>query len=161
MLTCGRVLPLSIMVPTKPTTRTEVVQSNSGLSELREWLISQLGSYDYCEDDTFAVRLALEEAFYNAAKHGNRMDPSKKVEINLLIGSEKVEIAMTDAGAGFNPNAVPDCRLEENLYKTEGRGLLLIRSYMDLVEFNEVGNSIHMVKHKRQQQNDKEASCGE
>ncbi len=149
------------MVPTKPINRTETVESSSsGLNELREWLISQLSSYDYCEDDTFAVRLALEEAFYNAVRHGSRMNPGKKVEISFSIGPEKVEISMTDAGCGFNPNAVPDCRLEENLYKTEGRGLLLIRSYMDVVEFNEIGNSIHMVRHKRQQQDDEETASG-
>lgn len=137
-----------------------IKSSSSGLSELREWLISQLNSYDYCENDTFAVRLALEEAFYNAVKHGNRMDPNKEVEISFSIDPEKVEIYMTDAGKGFNPNAVPDCRLKENLYKTEGRGLLLIRSYMDAVEFNEIGNSVHMVKHRRRPKDDQEAASG-
>lgn len=137
------------MVSETPKTRTEVVESNSaGLKESRGWLISQLGSYGYCEDNAFAVRLALEEAFYNAVRHGNQMDTDKKVEITLSVGADKVEISMTDTGCGFNPNAVPDCRLGENLYKTEGRGLLLMRSYMDVVEFNEEGNSVHMVKYK-------------
>ena len=149
------------MIPTKPVTRTEVVKSSSsGLSELREWLISQLNSYDYCENDAFAVRLALEEAFYNAVKHGNRMDPNKMVEISFSIAPEKVEVSMTDAGGGFDPNAVPDCRLKENLYKTEGRGLLLIRSYMDTVEFNETGNSVRMVRHKRKQKDEQETTSG-
>jgi serine/threonine-protein kinase RsbW len=55
---------------------------------------------------------------------------------------------VTDEGDGFDPGAVPDPRYGENLYKPEGRGLFLMRSYMDVVKFNERGNSVCMVKHK-------------
>ncbi len=64
------------------------------------------------------------------------------------MGEGKVEISMTDEGRGFDPNAVPDPRYGENLYKAGGRGLLLICSYMDIVEFNERGNRVRMVKYK-------------
>ena len=60
----------------------------------------------------------------------------------------KVEIDIMDQGEGFNPETVPDPRLGQNLYKTAGRGLLLISSYMDVVEFNEQGNRVHMVRYK-------------
>ena len=55
---------------------------------------------------------------------------------------------MMDEGDGFDPNDVPDPRCGENLYKIDGRGLFLIRSYMDVVEFNEPGNQVHMVRYK-------------
>jgi serine/threonine-protein kinase RsbW len=77
------------------------------------------------------------------------MVTDKKVKIDCFIGLDRVEISMTDTGSGFDPDSVPDCRVGENLYKTDGRGLLLMRSYMDLVEFNEVGNSVHMVRFHR------------
>jgi serine/threonine-protein kinase RsbW len=96
------------------------------------------------------VHLALEEAFLNAIKHGNRMDPAKKVVIDYLVDQEKVEIRMTDEGAGFDPRRIPDPRVGENLYRPEGRGLLLIRSYMHTVEFNERGNSLRMIRCKSQ-----------
>jgi anti-sigma regulatory factor (Ser/Thr protein kinase) len=54
---------------------------------------------------------------------------------------------LTDEGEGFDPEAVPDPRNGENLLKTSGRGLLLIRSYMDEVMFNDRGNCVHMVKY--------------
>jgi serine/threonine-protein kinase RsbW len=133
----------------KPTKRTMLVGSNMAAIEgPRKWLLSQLDQYDYGNDDVFAVHLAFQEAFYNAMRHGSKMDSKKKVKIECLVASNRIEISMTDTGNGFDPDAVPDCRVGENLYKTEGRGLLLMRSYMDVVEFNEIGNSVHMVRYR-------------
>jgi serine/threonine-protein kinase RsbW len=90
----------------------------------------------------------LEEAFINAVRHGNKMDPAKGIKIDYSVALDKVEVAVTDEGSGFDPKAVPDPRYGENLYKPEGRGLFLMRSYMDEIGFNENGNSVSMVKYK-------------
>ena len=71
-------------------------------------ILSQLQRNCFSQDDIFAVHLAVEEAFINAIRHGNKMDPTKKVKIEYLVSSDKVEIFMTDQGEGFNPEAVPD-----------------------------------------------------
>ena len=137
------------MVLEEATKRTVVVESTAAaMAEPRQWLLSQLEEYGYAQDDVFAVHLALEEAFYNAVKHGNRMDSTKQVKLDFVVGPDQVEVSMTDNGGGFDPNNVPDCRLGENLYKTEGRGILLMRSYMDVVEFNKQGNGVHMVRYR-------------
>jgi serine/threonine-protein kinase RsbW len=134
----------------RATKKTLSINSHPAAAEkTRQWLLSQLNKLEYGDDDVFAVQLAFQEAFYNAMKHGNRMDAGKKVKIDFLIDPDRIEISMTDTGNGFNPDAVPDCRVGENLYKPEGRGLLLMRSYMDIVEFNEIGNSVHMVRFPR------------
>ncbi len=126
-----------------------VVASVPGAAEaICKKLLSELEAGNFGREDIFAVHLALEEAFINAVEHGNQMDPAKKIKIEYSVGRDRVEIFLTDEGDGFDPDAVPDPRCGENLYKTEGRGLLLIYSYMDTVEFNERGNHIHMVKHK-------------
>jgi len=109
---------------------------------------AELEAYNFSQDDIFAVHLALEEAFLNALKHGNKMDRDKEIKIDYSVSSKKVEISMTDEGDGFDPEAVPDPRCGENLYKIEGRGLLLMRSYMDVVEYNEKGNVVHMIRYK-------------
>jgi serine/threonine-protein kinase RsbW len=96
----------------------------------------------------FAVHLAVEEAFLNAVKHGNKMDPDKKVQIDFLVDCDKVEVSVTDQGEGFKPEGVPDPRVGRNLYKPEGRGLLLINSYMDVVRFNDRGNSVRMIRYR-------------
>lgn len=111
-------------------------------------LLSELKANAFSEEDIFAVHLAVQEAFLNAIKHGNGMDVSKKVKIDYLVGPDRVEISMSDEGKGFDPEGVPDPRLGENLYKIEGRGLLLMRSYMDEVRFNRRGNCVHMVRYK-------------
>ncbi|HPY52032.1 MAG TPA: ATP-binding protein, partial [Sedimentisphaerales bacterium] len=90
----------------------------------------------------------LEEAFLNAVKHGNKMDPSKTVTIDYAIDPEKVEIRIQDQGSGFNPQTVPDPRVGENLYRPEGRGLLLMSAYMHVFEYNERGNGVHMIRYK-------------
>ncbi len=134
----------------RATKKTMLLDSRpEAVEQTRQWLLSQLNQFEYGDDDVFAVQLAFQEAFYNAMKHGNKMDAGKKVKIYFVIDPDRIEISMTDNGSGFDPDAVPDCRIGENLYKTEGRGLLLMRSYMDIVEFNEIGNSVHMVRFPR------------
>lgn len=132
-----------------PSSSSEVIESRpSAISDVYERIVSKLEDNGYSEDDIFAVHLALEEAFLNAITHGNKMDPGKKVRIDYLVSADKVEIDIMDQGEGFNPETVPDPRFGQNLYKTAGRGLLLISSYMDVVEFNEQGNHVHMVRYK-------------
>jgi serine/threonine-protein kinase RsbW len=103
----------------------------------------QLG---YSDDDIFAIHLSLEEAVVNAVKHGNRADCSKNVTIEYDVTPEKIRISVGDEGGGFDPNGVADPRAGENIYKTGGRGVLLIKSYMDAIEYNQSGNIITMTK---------------
>jgi serine/threonine-protein kinase RsbW len=121
----------------------------SALTDVCSQILSKLQVNSYRQDDIFAIHLALEEAFLNAIKHGNQMDPNKEVRIDCSIEDDKVEIAMTDQGRGFDPDIVPDPRTGKNLYKPEGRGLFLINSYMDVVKFNERGNCVYMVRYKK------------
>jgi serine/threonine-protein kinase RsbW len=111
-------------------------------------ILSAMQERGYSQDDVFAVHLALEEAFLNAVKHGNKMDPHKKVTIEFVLDREKADIWIGDEGEGFDPKDIPDPRVGENLYRPEGRGLLLISAYMHLVEYNERGNRVHMIRYK-------------
>jgi len=139
----------SFMASKTPTNHSIVVESrSSAVTRQWEWILPKLKAHNFSEDDIFAIHLALEEAFINAVNHGNRMDPEKEIKIEYSVGEGKVEISMTDEGRGFDPDAVPDPRYGENLYKAGGRGLLLICSYMDIVEFNKLGNRVRMVKYK-------------
>lgn len=139
------------MMSGTPINCSAVVESKpSAIAGVCSQILSELESKRFSQDDAFAVHLALEEAFINAIKHGNKMDPDKKVKIDYSVSWDKVEISMTDQGEGFDPAAVPDPRVGENLYRPEGRGLFLINSYMDVVKFNERGNRVCMVKYKAQ-----------
>jgi serine/threonine-protein kinase RsbW len=100
----------------------------------------------YSERDVFGIRLALEEALVNAIKHGNQMDPTKKVQIAYLVTVDRFEVRITDEGTGFDPNDVPDPTDVENLERACGRGLMLMRHYMTDVHYNARGNSVSMRK---------------
>ncbi|MFC1737879.1 ATP-binding protein [Planctomycetota bacterium] len=137
------------MTSKMPISFSKVISNNLSASEsVCEKIIAELGDSGFNQDDIFAVHLALGEAFLNSVIHGNQMDADKKIRVEYLISSDKVEISVSDEGEGFNPDLVPDPRYGENLYKIEGRGLLIIKSYMDVVKFNEQCNRIEMIRHK-------------
>lgn len=126
-----------------------IESSKSAIAALCEQLLAEAGDNSFDEDATFAIHLALEEALTNAVVHGNKLDPSKKVEIEYVIVPAKFEITITDQGDGFTPESTPDPRIEENRTKSSGRGLLLMKTYMDTVEYNDNGNSVHLVKYTK------------
>jgi serine/threonine-protein kinase RsbW len=100
----------------------EVHSSLSALEGVCKVILDLLGRYKYGDEDIFAVHLALEEAFSNAVEHGNRGDPNKTVRIDYAIDDKRVELRLTDQGNGFDPQKVPDPRLEENITEARGRG---------------------------------------
>ena len=137
------------MASEAPINCSIVVESNSSaVVDVYEQILSKLEEHNFDKDDIFAVHLTLEEAFLNAVKHGNKMDPTKKIKVDYAVDSDKVEISITDEGSGFEPEAVVDPRLGAGLYGPGGRGMLLMNSYMDIVKYNEQGNSVFMVRYK-------------
>jgi len=98
------------------------------------------------------VGVAVRESVINAIKHGNAHDLQKRVHVEFtpLDGDTPgLAIRVRDEGPGFDPASLPDCRRPENLLKSSGRGILLIRSFMDELELQrapEGGMEIRMVK---------------
>ncbi len=90
--------------------------------------------------------VALDEAFVNAVKHGNKFDSKKLVRITADISSEEARFIVEDEGEGFDVNSIPDPTIEENLLKSSGRGVLIIKKIMDEAIYNEKGNRLEMVK---------------
>ncbi|MCA1818417.1 MAG: ATP-binding protein, partial [Acidobacteria bacterium] len=90
--------------------------------------------------------IALDEAFVNAVKHGNRQDPHKLVRITADLSAQEARFTVEDEGEGFRLNDIPDPTDPANLFKTSGRGVLLIYNIMDEVMYNERGNRLTMIK---------------
>ncbi len=129
--------------------RSVVVSSTpSAVVDVFNQIQPGLQSSGFSEEDIFAIHLAIEEAFINAVKHGNKMEASKAVKIDYTIEPDKIEITMTDEGEGFDPEVIPDPRYGDNLYKPAGRGMLLMRSFMDVLEYNKKGNSLRMIRYR-------------
>ena len=134
---------------TLKTTTHEKVVLKGIITELRAVCakIMSLGkTLNYSGDDLFAVHLAMEEAIINAVKHGNKLDASKSVSVEYDVSPERIDISVSDEGRGFDPSHLADPRLGENIYKMGGRGVLLIKSYMDEVEYSRTGNTVRMIK---------------
>jgi serine/threonine-protein kinase RsbW len=112
-------------------------------------VMDRLERLGYDEDHQFAIRLAFEEALVNAMKHGNGMDPSRKVTLAYRVSPECIQIHVRDEGTGFDPCCVPDPTTDENLQRPCGRGIMLMRSYMDTVRYDCRGKEVQMVKFRR------------
>lgn len=93
------------------------------------------------------VRTALYEAIANAVIHGNREDVKKQVRIRCRFDARQcVSISVSDEGEGFDPRKVPDPTRPENLESEHGRGIFLMRTYMDEVRYEKGGTEVHLVK---------------
>jgi len=115
--------------------------------EAAEQVVARAEACGYSPESVFAIKLALEEALMNAIKHGNRRDPDKRVRLEYSVNPAQVRISVVDQGNGFDPAAVPDPTADENLECPTGRGIMLMRAYMDHVEFSDSGSAVQMVKY--------------
>lgn len=113
---------------------------------VHERIVAQIHSVNATRRDEFAIRMVLEEALTNAMKHGNGLDVNKKVFVKSTLDNRIITIEIQDEGNGFSPDRLPDPTADENLGRPSGRGVLLIRSFMDEVEYNEKGNRLTMSK---------------
>lgn len=129
----------------------EIVVQND-LAQARrpeEAILTELSQCGYSQNICFAIKLALEEAMTNAFRHGNKCDPSKHIFVRYDITPEKIEIEVCDEGEGFCPDEVPDPTLPEYIDRPHGRGIMLMRAYLDEVSFSCNGTSVRLVKINR------------
>lgn len=114
----------------------------------REEILQELQKHQYDEEAIFAIKLALEEALANAIRHGNRKDPDKPVTVRYCVSAERAVIIVRDEGEGFSPEKVPDPTVPERLSVPSGRGVMLIRAYMDEVEYRDCGREVWFIKNR-------------
>ncbi len=101
------------------------------------------------EDTMHWVSVAVRESVVNAIKHGNRNDPSKHVFVEFVHDPGEVSIRIRDQGDGFDPENLADPLSPENMLKSSGRGIFLMRSFMDDISLSRVpegGMEVRMVK---------------
>lgn len=115
----------------------------NGVLEYLQERVSKLGLISPERSNLF---IALDEAFVNAVKHGNKSDPNKLLKITAELSPNEACFTVEDEGEGFNVNEIPDPCDPANLFRTSGRGVLLIYNIMDEVEYNAQGNRVKMVK---------------
>ncbi len=105
----------------------------------------------FSEEERQRISMAVREGVVNAVLHGNKYDPKKKVRVSFEDCGEVIEIRITDEGDGMDPDSIPDPLAPENLLKTSGRGIFLMKTFMDEVKINNLhpGTEIVLIKHVR------------
>ena len=111
-----------------------------------QYLLDRVSRIGIVELERSNLFIALDEAFVNAVKHGNKNDPAKLLRVTAELSANEACFTVEDEGEGFNVQEIPDPRNPENLFKTSGRGVLLIYNIMDEVEYNALGNRVKMIK---------------
>ena len=102
------------------------------------------------EDTAPNIAMAVREAAINAVMHGNSYDPGKSVTASFESTSDSLIIRIADQGAGLDPASVPDPLAPENILRGSGRGIFLIRAFMDEVHFRQLhpGTELTLIKHR-------------
>ncbi len=126
----------------------EVPSVISLMHNILDYLMKRVEKVGVVNPETSNLFVALDEAFVNAVKHGNKFDATKLVRITADVSPEEARFTIEDEGDGFDVNAIPDPLDPQNLFKTSGRGVLFIYNIMDEVKYNERGNRLTMVKKK-------------
>ena len=111
-----------------------------------QYLLARVAKLGVIAPEKSNLFIALDEAFVNAVKHGNKNDPNKLVRVGAELSPKEASFTIEDEGEGFDVQTIPDPCDPANLFKSSGRGVLLIYNIMDEVEYNAQGNRVKMVK---------------
>jgi serine/threonine-protein kinase RsbW len=102
------------------------------------------------EDTVPNISMAVREAAINAVMHGNSYDPAKSITASFESTSDSLIVRIVDQGPGLDPTNVPDPLAPENILRGSGRGIFLIRAFMDEVHFRQLhpGTELTLIKHR-------------
>ena len=117
------------------------------VSPFVDQLMRFISKFRPVDESNYEIELALREALVNAIVHGNQNDPRKRIYVNCRCASDgNVSITVEDEGNGFEHDAVANPTSADNLLRTNGRGIYLIRTLMDEVDFEQGGSVVRMRK---------------
>jgi len=116
-----------------------------------EYLMKRVEKLGVVKPERSNLFVALDEAFVNAVKHGNKFDAQKLVRISAEVSPSEARFTVEDEGEGFDVNSIPDPLDPQNLFKASGRGVLFIYNIMDEVKYNDRGNKLTMIKRSKGQ----------
>ena len=107
----------------------ETLLDSVDLAEEIALRIADAAGFD--EEDCHKIGMAVREGVINAYNYGNQQERSKKIFLTVELHPDKMVVRVLDQGPGFEITEVPDPLAEENLLRTSGRGLFLMRAFMD------------------------------
>ncbi|MBL1214757.1 MAG: ATP-binding protein [Ignavibacteriae bacterium] len=106
------------------------------LPEIESFILEIAEQNNVDEEKFNCIALSTAEAASNSILHGNKNDPTKKVEIKVVVTDKVMRIIFKDEGKGFEPKSVPDPTTPENILKENGRGIHIMKSYLSSLTYN-------------------------
>lgn len=123
-----------------------IVKSNPDiLPELEERIIEIAKSLNLDQFKINNLALSFSEAISNSMRHGNKYSDKKNVEIEVYTDNNKLFISLKDEGKGFDVSSVPDPTKPENILKESGRGIHIMKNFLDDVKFNFTENGTEVI----------------
>ena len=108
------------------------IQSSLDYTDLVENLTNNLTALAGCDSEhAYFIEMAVREVLVNAIRHGNQFDFEKRVRVRFRFDTTRFEVQISDQGRGFDYEHLPDPCDPANLLKSSGRGIFLVRSFMD------------------------------
>jgi serine/threonine-protein kinase RsbW len=133
--------------PPHPEFELSMPSEVSAISPFVDEFMERMKHYTCFHGDGSDIEVALREAIANAVLHGNHEDPNKHVHLTFRCKPNgDLFFIVRDEGAGFDPEKVPDPLAPENIDAEHGRGILMMRAYMDEVHYDRGGTEVHMLK---------------
>jgi serine/threonine-protein kinase RsbW len=123
----------------------------ASIDTIEQTAIDFAGRAGFDEDTASNIAMVAREAGANAVIHGNRYDAHKHVSATFEASSDSVLIRIADEGTGFDASRIPDPLAPENLLRSSGRGVFLMRAFMDEVNFRQLspGTEITLIKRRK------------
>jgi serine/threonine-protein kinase RsbW len=129
----------------------ELLESTlESVDQAEETVLRLATSMGFDEDDRHRIGIAVRECMVNAVVHGNRYHSRKKVHLTVSRSGDRLEILIGDEGGSFDASKIPDPLAEENLLRQSGRGLLMMKAFMDEFQVRPrkpQGTEVRMVKY--------------
>ena len=119
--------------------KLQIASRMEGITEVEGLITGRCEEFGVEETHYGEILIAMTEAVNNAVVHGNKLDASKMVDIEVKAEGPILEFRVADQGPGFDFDNVPDPTAPENLEKPNGRGVFLMRQLADTCEFEELG----------------------
>lgn len=124
----------------------KIVKSNPEiLPELEEKIIEIAKSLNIEKNKINSLALSFSEAISNSMKHGNKYNTNKNVEIDVFTENDKLYISLKDEGEGFDIESVPDPTKPENILKESGRGIHIMKNFLDELVYNFSPNGTQVI----------------
>ncbi len=114
----------------------KITSDPDNLVEVEEFITEVANEFNLDEEIKNNLSLSLSEAASNAMVHGNKLDPKKYVDIKITVSDDKIKVVIKDEGNGFDPTSVPDPTAPENLLKDSGRGIHIMKTFLENMRYN-------------------------